>query len=316
MCGNALLDAPFIGRAKNFFIDGDTARADLFLRNSAKETPAGNLYGRVISMAEEDPEMFGMSIVFSPSESYRIDVDGNKFAESTPEFHQLTGDPFATIDKLFGVDVVDEGAATDGLFGAVTTAEFATIATDFLDNNERLWDLIDENPEVVNQFMSRYRSRCERINQNKEQSMPEDQKMPEAEETEPVELESGKQTETETFAAEPAEVVEVTEQPVGFKELYDAYGPAFAEYAFDEKLTAGEAKDAYCAHLQDRVADLEMQLSEVHEREEGEDPAEFTAVAEEEDTSKALSKARADELAKAGISPARARYAASLNINK
>jgi len=322
MCGNALLDAPFIGRVKNLYTDGETARGDLFLSNSAMETPAGDLYERVLAMAEEDADMFGMSIVFMPGLSYRVDKDGERYEEGTPEFSQLTGEPFATIEKLYGVDVVDEGAATDGLFG-IKSAEFATVATEFLDNNERLWALIDENPQVVEQFMARYKARYER-NNNEEISMLDNESV-EAEEVaeevtelsaeseEVTELETAEE-QTETFAAEPVEVVEVAEQPVSFKELYDQYGAAFAEYAFEEKLTANEAKDAYLAHLQDRVADLEMQLAEAHD-DMGEEPVEFAAVVEEVDADKARANARATELKNAGVSAGVASFAASLNLD-
>jgi len=216
---------------------------------------------------------------------------------------------------LHGVDVVDEGAATDGLFG-IKSAEFATIATDFLDNNERLWELIEANPAVVEQFMARYKARHERNNEPEETEMLDNQTINETNENadEAVELSTEGRTDTETFTAESAEVVEVQEQPVGFKELYDAYGPAFAEYAFEEKLTAAEAKDAYLAHMQDRVADLEMQLAESVEIGE-EEPAEFAAVSTDEENKAASVDKRAAELERNGVSRGVARFAASLNLN-
>jgi hypothetical protein len=283
MCGNALLDAPFIGRAKNFSVDGDVARADIFLSNSAMDTPAGNLYERTLALAAEDPDMFGMSIVFTPGASFKVGEDGEKVFDGEAGFAEMAGDPFATVEKLHGVDVVDEPAANAGLFGSFDATQFAEVATDFLDNNERLWELIDQNPDVVKQFMARYKSRHER---NSEEEMEADTTSTDAAD-EIVETVEEVET-TETFAAEPAEVVEVAEQPADFKAMYDAYGSAFAEYAHAEGFTDAEAKEAYTAHLQDRVSDLEAQLNAAHDEIGEDDPAGFAAVADEVTTEAAL----------------------------
>jgi hypothetical protein len=139
--------------------------------------------------------------------------------------------------------------------------------------------------------------------------------------TETVEVDEVTEAETDELetAESVAELGEVTEEtPAGFKELYDAYGAAFAEYAFDEKLSATEAKDAYLAHMQDRVADLEQQLDAAFEADLiGEDePAGFAAVVSEQDAEKSAADARAAELMRQGMSAGAAKFAASLNVNK
>ena len=53
----------FLGRVKNFYMDGDIARADLFLSKTAYQTPEGDLAGYVLNLAEEDPAAFGTSAV-------------------------------------------------------------------------------------------------------------------------------------------------------------------------------------------------------------------------------------------------------------
>ena len=80
----------FLGRAKNFkagkMPDGSSvAIADVFLSNSAKEAPQGNLYDYVLSLADEDAKAFGMSIVFSNGGIYRRDKEGNKQYRYTSE---------------------------------------------------------------------------------------------------------------------------------------------------------------------------------------------------------------------------------------
>ena len=317
MCGNALLDAPFIGRAKNFSVDGNIARADIFLSNSASETPAGDLRSRTLNLAAEDPDMFGTSIVFTASELYKIDDDGEKVMEGERGFRDIDGDPFITIAKLHGADIVDTPAANEGLFSAINPDAFSVQATQFLDNNPKLWDLIIESPEIVKEFMARYEMMVETRNKpNEETTMLDDQTIEQPAATEvpaEVELAAVEDVQTETFAAEPAEVVEVPEQPIDFKELYDSYGAAFADYAYSEKLTAGEAKDAYIAYLQDRIEDQDKRLAAMNEI--GEDaPAEFAAVVADADPAKAAADAKAEALINNGVSPGVARFASKLKI--
>ena len=73
MCSTAL--GTFLGRYKNFRKETTTrddgseavaAVADMFMSNEAKETPNGNLYDYVLGLAENEPDMFGTSIVFTP----------------------------------------------------------------------------------------------------------------------------------------------------------------------------------------------------------------------------------------------------------
>lgn len=53
-----------LGRVKNFSRVGDRSVADLHLSRAAHKTPDGDLASYVMDKAEEDPESFGMSIVF------------------------------------------------------------------------------------------------------------------------------------------------------------------------------------------------------------------------------------------------------------
>ena len=313
-CGNSLLDAPFIGRAKNFSVDGNIARADIFLSNSASETPAGDLRARTLNLAAEDPDMFGTSIVFTASDLYKFDPTGGKVLEGEHGFDSIDGDPFITISKLHGADIVDTPAANEGLFSAINPEAFAEQATHFLDNNPKLWDLIISSPGIVKQFMSRYEMMMDaRTKPNEDTTMLDDQTI-EQPEAVPAEVElAAVEDVTETFTAEPAEVIEVPVQPVEFKELYDSYGAAFADYAYSEKLTADEAKDAYIAHLQDRIEDQNKQLSAVDEIGEDE-PAKFAAIAADADPIKAAADAKAQALINNGVSPGVARFASKLKI--
>ncbi|MDO9257944.1 MAG: hypothetical protein Q7U54_20695 [Bacteroidales bacterium] len=142
MCSQAL--GTYLGRFKNYSYYGDQVKADLHLDDTAKNTPSGDLYTYVLDMAEKNPDMFGASIVFEIGESIFLEeeVDGEKVEK---EYFRLK--------ELRATDIVDEPAATDGLFSANT---FPGIATQFLDENPKIMDLIFSKPDSVVEFLSNY----------------------------------------------------------------------------------------------------------------------------------------------------------------
>ncbi|MBI4970807.1 MAG: hypothetical protein HZC17_03095 [Candidatus Omnitrophica bacterium] len=105
MSGTAL--GTFLGRAKNFRRDGDIVRADLHIDPTAHDTPDGDLAGYVMNLAESDPQAFGSSMVIHWDEEFREERD--KDGKELP--------PFIRVKKLMSVDVVDDPAANNGLFG-------------------------------------------------------------------------------------------------------------------------------------------------------------------------------------------------------
>ena len=101
-----------IGRFKNFSMRGDKAVADLHLAPFAfNSNPNGNLGEFLMDAAENDPDIMGNSIVFSMAEAQTFKAGEDDDADS-PEFIY----PHARLNSLLGCDVVDEGAATDGMF--------------------------------------------------------------------------------------------------------------------------------------------------------------------------------------------------------
>jgi len=142
MCSQAL--GTYLGRFKNYSYSGDLVKADLHLDETAKTTPSGDLYSYILDMAEKNPDMFGASIVFEIGESTFIEeeVDGEKVKK---EYFRLK--------ELRATDIVDEPAATDGLFSANT---FPGVATQFLDENPEILELILSKPESIFEFLSNY----------------------------------------------------------------------------------------------------------------------------------------------------------------
>jgi hypothetical protein len=141
MCSTAL--GTFLGRLKNFRTVGQQSLADLYLSNSAKDAPSGDLHEYVLSLADGEPDMFGMSICFSPGEQYTIDDEGNK------DFENLDGDIFVEIEELHACDVVDDPAANEnGLFSSFSGETLAGQFTEFLDTYPQVWESIKQNEEL------------------------------------------------------------------------------------------------------------------------------------------------------------------------
>jgi len=156
----------FLGRFKNFTVDGDQVRADLFLSNEAKNTPQGDLYAYVMGMATNEPDMFGTSIVFTPGRTYQWGDEGEKII--VDQFGMDDDKPlFVECEALHACDAVDEPAANEGLFSAFSKETIAGQITEFLDLHPDIWKQLESNPAIVEAlarygdnmdgFMNRYR---------------------------------------------------------------------------------------------------------------------------------------------------------------
>lgn len=204
MCSTAL--GTFLGRWKGLYRDNDTIRGNLFLSNTAKETPHGDLHQYVLNLAEDEPDMFGVS----------IDFTRDMLAEEDAGMDEDTGLQIARIKKLRSADAVDSPAATDGLFSRFSGETVAGQITRFLDENPDVWDALSDAPEIVeslarygnkvDEFMDRYRSYRK---QSKEAEMSTDETTV-AEPTEEVveELEATATTESEESLTETEETEE------------------------------------------------------------------------------------------------------------
>ena len=86
-------------------VDGDQVRADIQLGQYAKSSPKGDLWTYLLDVAEEAPDIFGLSIVFVPGDyEERKDEDG------------LPVSPAGRVKDVLAVDFVgDPGANPGGL---------------------------------------------------------------------------------------------------------------------------------------------------------------------------------------------------------
>jgi len=152
ICSTAL--GSYLGRFKNFHMIEDRALADLHLDKSSQKSPKGNLYDYIFDLAESNPDMFGASIAFKMGKvNTKLEsVDGQEMERK-----------YATILSLFAADLVDDPAATDGLFDtgileALHEDDFAFQVSVFLDEHPEIYSLIDRKPEILNEFLLNYKN--------------------------------------------------------------------------------------------------------------------------------------------------------------
>ena len=113
----------YLGRLRDFRQEGDKAVADLHIADSAFKTPEGDLGTYVMDMAENDPDMFGMSMVIQGRRVWTLadgsEMDVEDFKEGRRPESATTEKPVIRVKQLMAVDAVDEPAANrDGLFAA------------------------------------------------------------------------------------------------------------------------------------------------------------------------------------------------------
>ena len=198
MCSESL--GTFVGRFMNFSTgtttreDGTEAAccfADLHLSESAKEAPGGDLYSYIVSMAENEADMFGTSIVFSQGNRYRRDKGGCKVYPRrqdggwNDEYDKAGGPDFIECKNLIACDCVDDPAANDGLFSADASGSVAGQITEFLDLHPQIFQILEDSPEVIeavasygdkfDEFLSRYREY--RAKQTQENAPMKDEKI-------------------------------------------------------------------------------------------------------------------------------------------
>jgi hypothetical protein len=109
-----------LGVLRNAVTKGDQVFADLHFQKAAHVSPDGNLADYVMTLAEETPDQFGLSIVFEHDADLQAmhiedNTQGGKYV--SPDEDNKNNLPHAALKALRAGDVVDEPAANpDGLF--------------------------------------------------------------------------------------------------------------------------------------------------------------------------------------------------------
>lgn len=146
----------FLGRAKNAVLDGDRVRADLHFSETAFNTPNGDLAGYVMDLAEEDSDALSSSMVGEFDQKYRTNDKGERLQDDDGEDLPPVWYP----KKLHASDIVDEGAAVDGLLSAGIDPDGLPDATVYfayeLLNRQFPKLTREELTAKVNAFLARY----------------------------------------------------------------------------------------------------------------------------------------------------------------
>ena len=104
-----------LGRVKNAHVEGDKVRGDLHLGRFAAHSPQGDLRSYLMAIAEDDPDLVGLSIGFDPDQ-----FEEQVVAEPRPESRETDDGNhvvrFGRVKDVMAADVVGDPAAnTDGL---------------------------------------------------------------------------------------------------------------------------------------------------------------------------------------------------------
>jgi hypothetical protein len=165
MCSEAL--GTFLGRWKATRIDeGSFVRGDLHLSSTAAESPKGDLRKYVEEMAAKEPGHFGASIVFSMDQKAMCDfVLANGATDSgeeidlsgfkSPDPANVKNLPHARCAALHAADLVDDPAATDGMFSGAAGLSLAGQMTEYLDTHPEIFKAMNDEPELLN-IVTRY----------------------------------------------------------------------------------------------------------------------------------------------------------------
>jgi hypothetical protein len=110
----------YLGRVRNFRVEGEKLVADLMISKAAHSSPVGNIAQYVLDLAREDPTALGVSVVVDLDRVW-VTADGQELPASGGRPAGATGQyPVARITSLYAADVVDEPALNpDGLFKIV-----------------------------------------------------------------------------------------------------------------------------------------------------------------------------------------------------
>ena len=243
----------YLGRLTNAQTVGEQVYADLHFAEAATKTPDGNLADYVMTLAEEDPEAFGLSIVFehdmeASEQHYAENTQNNRFV--SPDEDNRNNFSHARLSRLRAGDVVDEPAANpNGLFHR--EQEIASEADSLM---EYALGLSDERPDLaclsvdadrVSAAVSRFLTRHNLTLQKGSDPMSKDIETVETPAAEP-------QPTREQFAAE-------------LNRFTESFGSDNGAKWFGEGVSFSDAQTRHIEQLNKRVEGLQAQVGELQQ---------------------------------------------------
>lgn len=150
----------FLGRATNATNDGQTVKADIHFSQTAHKTPDGDLAGYIMDLAEQHPESFGASIVFT--RDLEAEEQFSEQHDQSPDEENTNNLPHVRLAELEAADIVDEPAVNPhGLFHRPHIAQDAdallSYAIGLSDRPELV--ALDIDPDRAARFVTRFLDR-------------------------------------------------------------------------------------------------------------------------------------------------------------
>lgn len=156
-----------LGRLKNARVEGDRVLADVHFQRASHATPDGDLADYVMTLSEETPEDFGISIVFDRDIEKELEhTHDNRPGPAFVSPDELNENNFAhaRLSKLVAADFVDSPAANpSGLFhrgqeAARTGEEFLEYVLGLSDAKPRS-SALSVDPDRAAIFLARFLER-------------------------------------------------------------------------------------------------------------------------------------------------------------
>ena len=287
MCDDGL--GKYLGRWQNARIEGDSVVADLHLAKSAFDSPVGDLGSYVLQLATEDPDSFGVSVASVLADEMECEHEG----EGTMPIR------FAS---LYAADLVDQPAATNGLFGSIDD-DLPHVATWLLKKHFSNSTPVDVFRRFVS-FLSLYFER-DVMDEIRDGLLAADLVEAPANET-PVE--------------QPGEVAAFSLDTLrdDAKPFVEAFGDVGARWFIEGRdlLECYREKNdelgRHCKDLENQVAELQAQIMAA-DMASGEPAPLSTDERAEVDPTQAAKFARVDELKSKGVDPRVAKFGVALN---
>ena len=155
-----------LGRVKNFRVVANQVLSDLHLSPVAAKSPSGDLRAYVETLAADEPDMFGMSVVICMDKIWLLS-DGSEIPDEDKRPESATTKlPIARIKQLDAIDAVDEPAANrDGIYGAFSKTT-SVLATHIYDTLDKLLAQHDISPNQLPALLTRYYTTPEKLPAN------------------------------------------------------------------------------------------------------------------------------------------------------
>ena len=277
----------YLGRWKNFRVDGSAVRADLHFSDAAAKGPHGDLPDYILSLAEEDEDNCGVSIAAALSMNEM---------ESTDQFPMPI-----RVSSLYACDVVGEPAATTGLFSMDEKIEESLnneselsmnedkemkeeIVEEVLNEEKVVEETLAETPVVEEQPVVEHKSEVveevlsEELEQDKSDKESSydccedkencvcDKKEQEEDlekEEKPEEEQFAELSELETLKLELAQLRQEKEDKERNELYISTFGQELGQEWFDKGLELNECLFSYVGTLKETISSQEQQLDDI-----------------------------------------------------